>query len=239
MTEPVTAPPTAPPAPPSAPTPKPQGRFGREVRIVLTTMGFTSLAWLVIGGFFVGWLWDRPDAAAPVMAAAEAQPDGDPQMPDVGGEPVPQPLAPGANLIVPVAGVTADRLTDTFTDSRAAGARHHDAIDIMAPAGTPVMAAASGSVEKLFTSDEGGKTVYIRSGDGNWIYYYAHLQSYAPGLAEGQAVRAGQRIASVGATGNADPAAPHLHFAVMAMAPGEQWHEGAAVNPYPLLAGQR
>ena len=140
----------------------------------------------------------------------------------------PRPLA------VPVAGIGVDQLADTFDDARSEG-RVHDAIDIPAPRGTPVIAAASGTVEKLFESRNGGHTIYIRRPSNRWIDYYAHLDSYAPGLAEGQKVRRGQVIGTVGATGNANPEAPHLHFAVNSMAPGENWWQGRAVNPYPLL----
>lgn len=139
-------------------------------------------------------------------------------------------------LVVPVAGVPPDRLVDTFTQARAEGERRHDAIDILAPRGTPVIAAAAGTVEKLFHSDLGGNTIYIRSADRRWSHYYAHLDGYRPGLAEGQTVTAGTVIGTVGSTGNADPAAPHLHFAVHRMQPDEGWDGGVAINPYPLLA---
>lgn len=148
-------------------------------------------------------------------------------------------VGPGG-LAIPVAGVQPGALVDTYTQSRAGGARVHNAIDIMADRGTPVVAAAPGTVEKLYFSEGGGGTsVYVRSPDGKWIYYYAHLQDYAPGLAEGQRVKRGEVLGTVGSSGNADPAGPHLHFAVHRMAEGESWHEGTAVNPYPLLAGRR
>jgi len=145
-----------------------------------------------------------------------------------------------AGLAIPVEGVRPDQLTDTYTAARAGGERTHDAIDIMAPEGTPVVAAADGIVEKLFYSDGGGGiTVYVRSPDKRWTYYYAHLQGYAPGLAEGQRVKRGQMIGRVGSTGNANPAGPHLHFAINRMQPGERWWQGNPINPYPLLAGKR
>ena len=148
-------------------------------------------------------------------------------------------VGPGG-LAIPVAGIKAEQLADTYTQSRAGGARVHNAIDIMAPTGTPVVAAAPGIVEKLYNSQGGGGiTAYVRSPDRQWIYYYAHLDRYAPGLREGQQVRQGDPIGTVGFTGNANPAGPHLHFAVHRMAQGEDWHEGTAVNPYPLLAGPR
>ena len=144
-----------------------------------------------------------------------------------------------AGLAIPVAGVKASQLSDTFTQARAGGARVHDAIDIMANRGTPVVAAAPGKVEKIFYSPGGGgKTVYVRSPDGKWTYYYAHLDKYIAGLAEGQSIARGQVLGTVGSTGNANPDLPHLHFAIHSMAAGEKWYQGRAVNPYPLLAGK-
>ena len=145
-----------------------------------------------------------------------------------------------AGLAVPVAGIKPAQLSDTFTQARAGGARAHDAIDIMAPRGTAVVAAAPGRVEKIFNSaGGGGLTVYIRSPDKRWIYYYAHLDRYAPGLREGQGINRGTPIGTVGSSGNANPAGPHLHFAIHRMGAGEKWYQGSAINPYPLLAGKR
>jgi murein DD-endopeptidase MepM/ murein hydrolase activator NlpD len=142
-------------------------------------------------------------------------------------------------LAVPVVGVKPRELADTYTQARAGGARRHDAIDIMAPTGRPVVAAAPGRVEKIFFSPGGGgNTVYVRSDDKRWIYYYAHLSAYAPGLHEGQHLLRGAPVGFVGATGNANPAGPHLHFAINRMEPGEKWWQGTAINPYPLLAGK-
>ena len=144
-----------------------------------------------------------------------------------------------ADLAIPVVGVKREDLVDTFTAARGSGGRH-DAIDIMAAEGTPVIAAADGTIEKLFFSDGGGGiTIYERANDPRWVYYYAHLSAYAPGLAEGQKVKRGQVIGRVGHTGNASPSGPHLHFAVNFMAPGERWWQGTAINPYPILAGKK
>jgi len=142
-----------------------------------------------------------------------------------------------AVLAVPVAGVARTGITDSWGDPRGEGGRTHQGTDIMAPGGTAVLAAAPGRVEKLFTSDLGGLTIYVRSPGGRWIYYYAHLAGYAPGLAEGQAVARGQRIGFVGDTGDAGVGNTHLHFGLQRMAPGERWWQGQSVNPYPLLAG--
>ncbi|HYI64317.1 MAG TPA: M23 family metallopeptidase [Allosphingosinicella sp.] len=144
-----------------------------------------------------------------------------------------------SGLAIPVAGVGAGQLADTFTQARGGGGRPHDAIDIMAPRDTLVVAAAEGMVEKLFFSGGGGGiTAYVRSPDRRWVYYYAHLDAYAPGLREGGRVRRGDPIGRVGSTGNANPAGPHLHFAIHRVGPDESWWRGRAVNPYPLLAGR-
>lgn len=144
-----------------------------------------------------------------------------------------------SGLAIPVAGVKPGQLVDTFNQARAGGARVHDAIDIMAPDGTGVVAAAPGYVEKLFFSPGGGGiSAYVRSDDKRWLYYYAHLSGYAPGIREGQRVPRGALIGYVGHSGNASPDGPHLHFAVNRMSTGEKWHQGAPINPYPLLAGR-
>jgi murein DD-endopeptidase MepM/ murein hydrolase activator NlpD len=163
-------------------------------------------------------------------------------VPEPAGQPVvqarPQPQIAPSGLAIPVAGIRAAQLSDTFTQARAGG-RPHDAIDIMAARGTPVIAAAEGTVEKLFFSHGGGGiTAYVRSVDGRWMYYYAHLDAYAPGLHEGQRIARGAPVGTVGSTGNASPAGPHLHFAINAMAPTDRWWQGRPINPYPLLAGR-
>lgn len=146
-------------------------------------------------------------------------------------------LPPIPPLVIPVEGVQPRQLVDTFTQARAGGLRRHDAIDIMAPIGTPVLAAVAGRVEKLFLSRDGGNTIYLRSPDKRVIYYYAHLDSYAPNLTEGQGVSAGQMIGTVGVSGNANPAGPHLHFAMLVTTPEARWWDRTMpVNPYPLLA---
>lgn len=148
------------------------------------------------------------------------------------------PPAAAGTLTLPVAGVAAAQLVDSFADPRGDGTRTHGAIDILAPRGTAVMAAAPGTVEKLFDSKLGGLTIYVRRPGGAWIDYYAHLDSYAPGLAEGQKVAQGQVIATVGSTGDASAEGPHLHYEIKMMAPGEGWWQGRGVDPYPALGGK-
>ena len=137
-------------------------------------------------------------------------------------------------LRLPVQGAKISDLKDDFAETRG-GVRRHEAIDILAPRGTPVVAAAAGTDAKLFTSVQGGLTVYEFNRDGTLCYYYAHLDRYAPGLAEGMALSRGDRIGDVGTTGNAPKDTPHLHFAVFRLGPDRKWWEGEAVNPYPML----
>lgn len=199
--------------------------LGERVHLVLVTVLATSLVW--IGGLAV-WLNSGGPGASRLAVSSPPQP----------GAVRPASPAPGGLPVIPVAGVQPAQLVDTFTEARAAGARLHDAIDIPAPLGTPVLAAAPGKVEKLFFSKDGGNTVYVRSPDGAYIYYYAHLDAYAPGLAEGAQVSAGTPLGTVGATGNADPAVPHLHFTLMHTRPEARWYDPAEVlNPYPWLRG--
>ena len=202
---------------------------------MLRALGTAVVTAVLVSAFWIFWYNIR---SAPTVTLA-----GQKQLVDPRGAP-PVSVAEGvtvgpAGLAVPVVGVKPRELVDTFTQARAGGARRHDAIDIMAPIGRPVVAAAPGRVEKLFFSQGGGgTTVYVRSADGRWIYYYAHLSAYAPGLREGQRVRRGAPIGYVGISGNANPAGPHLHFAINRMEPGEKWWQGTAINPYPLLAAK-
>ena len=153
--------------------------------------------------------------------------------------PTPQDLAylRGRQLLVPVAGVRAADLPNTFDEARAGGARRHDALDIRAPRGTPVLSADVGRITKLFTSDAGGLTVYAADPSGRFVYYYAHLDRYDPRVREGMSVSRGDTIAYVGTTGNAPPGTPHLHFAVMKLGDPKRWWDGVAINPHPLLGG--
>lgn len=136
-------------------------------------------------------------------------------------------------LVVPVAGVQPKNLLDTFAETR--GSRQHNAIDIPAPRGTPVLSAADGRVLRLFTSEAGGLMVYASDPSGRFVLMYAHLDRYADGLADGRAVRRGETIGYVGTTGNAPPNVPHLHFAIARTTDVAKWWTGMPVDPRPLL----
>jgi murein DD-endopeptidase MepM/ murein hydrolase activator NlpD len=139
---------------------------------------------------------------------------------------------------MPVANVDARALRDDFADARG-GTRRHQALDIIAPRGTPVLAAHDGIVKKLFTSVPGGLTVYEFDRDERYCSYYAHLDGYAPGLHEGQLLKRGDVVGYVGTTGNAPKNTPHLHFAVTVLGRDKGWWTGTPVDPYPLLVKTR
>ncbi len=137
----------------------------------------------------------------------------------------------GRALAIPVRGIDADRLVSSFHDARGSN-RRHEAIDILAPRGTDVLAVEDGTIAKLFTSRAGGLTVYQFDPAGKYVYYYAHLDSYAPGIMEGLAVRRGAVLGAVGTTGNAPNNTPHLHFAISKLDPDKRWSGGTALDPF-------
>lgn len=158
--------------------------------------------------------------------------------------PTPTPLtSPAAlsgsstSLLIPVAGVRPEQLSDTFQASRSQG-RVHDAIDIPAPRGTPVLAVSDGRIVKLFQSVPGGTTIYQLAPDNKTIYYYAHLDRYADGIKEGHVARRGEVIAYVGDTGNSGAGNYHLHFSISIVSDPKRYWEGTNINPYPLLRGR-
>ena len=142
------------------------------------------------------------------------------------------------NLTLPVQGVSNNQLTDTYTQARAAGTPH-EAIDIMAPRGTPVVAVEEGKLAKLFLSKPGGITIYQFDPANEYAYYYAHLDRYADGVSEGATVQKGQLLGYVGSTGNASPDAPHLHFAIFKLGPERQWWRGTPLNPYGIWRAEK
>ena len=210
-------------------------RFVAKLRILLCVvfLVIVSLVWMAITY--------RTKPVLPSIALPPTSPVavGTPLPPEPEPSPSPESANPAnfvgqVNLIVPVAGVRPDQLIDTFDDARSEG-RVHDAIDIPAAAETPVLAAASGKILKLFQSERGGTTIYQLNTNGDLVFYYAHLARYADGLAEGNVVNQGQVIAYVGDTGNAGPGNYHLHFSIATVSDPKRYWEGTNINPYPLL----
>ena len=140
----------------------------------------------------------------------------------------------GRRLTLPVEKIELDDLRDDFTETRGGG-RQHEAIDVLAPRNTPVLAVEDGTVAKLFLSKAGGLTIYQFDPTANYVYYYAHLEGYAPGLKEKDPITRGQVIGYVGTSGNAPRDTPHLHFAIFKMTGEKQWWRGTALDPYQVL----
>lgn len=191
----------------------------------------------------------RPDAAPAVSAApaaAEAAPEPSSGA-DAARTPEREPPAryslmttaeatlAAHDLLLPVAGASPDRLQDSFNAPRE-GNRFHHAIDIMAPRGTPVLAADDGRVLRVSSNTLGGLTVYTVDRSGQFVYYYAHLEGYARGLKAGRIVFKGDTLGFVGTTGDAPDDAPHLHFQILRMPPNGKYWEGDPIDPFPLLS---
>jgi peptidoglycan LD-endopeptidase LytH len=212
-----------------------------------------ALAFLATLGIFLGWLSRRqgyqnvitvspstgskpsPFTTSPPLTSVSPSSEVSPAAtPSADNTNIQSSATPTAGLIIPVAGVSSAQLLDTFSAARGDG-RVHDAIDIAAPKGTPVLAVAAGKILKLFQSKAGGTTIYQLSGDEKFIYYYAHLDRYAEDLYEGRFVIQGERIAHVGDTGNAGAGNYHLHFSIAMTSDPKRWWEGVNINPYPLL----
>ena len=239
-------------------------QFLDRLTTILVTATVTSIVWIVFGGTLIELAENRqgeeslrpaeaapsPESGADTGATGEDQdqPEDRPQDTGTTAPPLDPPPSPGPSpseeagqsamrLRIPVMNVAASELSDTFLDRRGEeSVRLHEAIDIMAPEGTSVVAAAPGTIAKLHRSKAGGNAIYVRSPDRTIIHYYAHLSEYAKGLREGQRIRAGQRLGMVGSSGNASPEAPHLHFAIFETTADAEWWEPAnAINPYPLL----
>lgn len=231
-------------------------------------IGILLIVFLVVGAFAVFlWIRVKRDAAdrnaavgsetpllapptvAPSVTPASTTPLPTPSLeapqiepglsssPNVNNTPAPRSFVGQLSLVIPVMGVRPDQLIDTFADARSEG-RVHDAIDIAAPAGTPVVAAIDGEVTRLFPSERGGTTIYQLSPDKKLVFYYAHLQRYADGIYAGKYVRQGEVIAYVGDTGNAGAGNYHLHFSITALTDPKRDWEGTNINPYPLLRRQ-
>jgi peptidoglycan LD-endopeptidase LytH len=194
------------------------------------------------GGVADSLIAPRDALATGAAAVAPPVPAADPPVllaaPDSGLTATPGELAAlSAVLAVPVAGVERSQLRDTFEELR--GDRPHEAIDILAPRGTPVLSATDGTLLRLFDSVPGGLMVYATDASGRFILLYGHLDGYAPGVHDGMRLVRGQVIGYVGTTGNASPDTPHLHFGILRGDPAVSWSSGVAANPYPLLVPGR
>jgi len=174
----------------------------------------------------------RPAGAGPSAGSAPGSSGPTAESPGV-AQAAFTPAAAAAGIAMPIAGLRPSDLKDSFAEIH--GGHRHEAIDILEPRGTPILAVDAGVIVKLFHSVPGGITIYHFNPDRTLCYYYAHLERYAEGLVEGQHVARGDRIGYVGTSGNAPPQTPHLHFAVYALGPERHWWQGAAIDPYPLL----
>ena len=172
----------------------------------------------------------RAEAPVATSGAGVARPAPSPD--PVIAAPLAEALA-DRDLIIPVEGIAPEALVRSFDDAR--GGRQHEAIDILAPTGTPVKAIEDGTVARVFNSKAGGLTVYQFDPTEQYCYYYAHLERYADGLAEGQTVKKGQVIGYVGTSGNAPKDTPHLHFAIFRLTAAKRWWEGTPIDPYDVL----
>lgn len=213
------------------------------------------MKWIItfLGGALVGalgiYIYSGIDSPKPMAVDASPTPVMAPALaivpvaavPPMAPAPVPVPASEAAvpvedQLLIPVAGIQASALRDTFNEARGSE-RRHEAIDILAPKGTQVFAVADGKIAKLFNSKPGGLTIYQFDTSERFAYYYAHLDRYAADVKEGMMLKRGDMVGYVGTSGNADPQTPHLHFATFELGPQKQWWKGSPINPYPLMGG--
>jgi peptidoglycan LD-endopeptidase LytH len=183
----------------------------------VAVLGRTLIVLLVCGaiGLYFGRQNKTEATVMPVVVAAE-------------------PEEAALQISLPMKGLKLPDIQDTFEQTRG-GTRRHEATDIMAPRGTPVLAVNDGRIVKLFLSKPGGNTIYQFDPSEKFCYYYAHLDRYAGGIAEGAMVHRGEVIGFVGSTGNADPSAPHLHFEIHRLDAQKLWYHGTPINPYSYL----
>lgn len=215
----------------------------KKAAILVVPLLIAWMAWLAAGRTtvtpenIIAPLPRRVAATAPVSSTRVVPTPQAPALTALGAAtvtPILDVAAPGPRpLIVPVRGIDPASVRDMFNEVR--GNRRHEAIDILAPRGTPVIATDDGVIKKLFTSVPGGLTVYQFDPDERYCYYYAHLDAYAPGLHEGQRLQRGEVLGYAGTSGNAPKDTPHLHFAVIRLDADRRWWKGTYVNPYPLL----
>lgn len=217
----------------------------RRRRQVQRPLRLTALLVAFCIGALVDWLLHEygppmPVDAPAIIASPEAPaPATTMKPPDVRPGPATPKLAPTTgttSLRIPVDNVDVESFRGSFQERR--GSRMHEAVDILAPRNTPVHAAVSGTIAKLFFSKQGGNTVYEFDQTGHFCYYYAHLERYAEGLQDGQPVSQGQVIGYVGTSGNAPPNTPHLHLAVFELDADRRWWKGRPIDPYLVFSGK-
>jgi peptidoglycan LD-endopeptidase LytH len=167
----------------------------------------------------------EPTPADAFIAAAPKQPITGPAAIATTG------AVPHGRLRLPIDGEDIETFKGGFSETRD-GARPHEAVDMPAPRNTPVHAVENGTIAKLFTSKAGGLTIYQYDPTERFCYYYAHLERYADGLKDGQAISQGDVIGYVGTTGNAPANTPHLHFAVFELNADKHWWQGKPIDPY-------
>ena len=182
-------------------------------------------AWLLFGLLVLACAWQASGVRTQIVNASPPSMRSHSDLPPGGSS--------SGVIDIPVTGVPASALRDSFFDARSGHV--HNALDIMAPRGTPVVAAVDGTIRKLDSSSNGGLTIYEFDTAQELSYDYAHLDRYADGLSEGKTVARGEVIGYVGSTGNAHANAPHLHFAIELLGASKQWSRGTPVNPYPIL----
>jgi murein DD-endopeptidase MepM/ murein hydrolase activator NlpD len=195
---------------------------------------------IVVMSSAIGFYFGRQSKPAPI--AQEPGPAQAPSgriardsLPAVATAPTSESISSPLHISLPLEGLSASDLHDTFDEVHGEGGKKHEATDIMAPRGTPVLAVNDGAIVKLFLSKPGGNTIYQFDPSEEYCYYYAHLDRYADGVAEGLMVHRGDVIGFVGSTGNANPSAPHLHFEIHQLDVEKSWWKGAPINPYQYL----
>ena len=191
-------------------TPSPEPRSGPTTALRLRRW-LLRLCVLVVLGLVATWAWHQPFLATPrAVWSLYRQP-------------------PPTWLVVPVQGVRARQIADTFGAPRGAS-RRHAGVDIFGKRGTPVLSATAGVVASIREGGLGGRQVWILGPAGE-RHYYAHLQDWRPGLEEGQIVPAGTVLGFVGDSGNAKGTPPHLHYGI--------YGKDGAYDPLPLLRATR
>lgn len=226
---------------------KPASRIRRAFFVLYMVVVHAALIWLLAERFLLPRLLPTADLNTGLVRDPVAGPQVMPttlptELPQPSVEPsaLPSPfptIARTVKIIIPVQGIAAEQLIDTFSEARSEG-RSHDAMDIPAPAGTPVLAAVDGEIVKFFDSKLGGTTIYQITTDRKYFLYYAHLQRRAEGISEKQFVRQGTVIGYVGDTGNAGVGNYHLHFSISTVSDPNRFWEGTPINPYPILTGR-